>query len=167
MRLFAGIFPPQEALERVLEVQADLRRHVRVRASWVRSERLHITIRFFGDDGDTEEAAQVVERAVAGVQRFSVPLSTVGGFPNVRRARVGFLDSVGCEELVNLASALEEPGGREPHPHLTLARFRRPVALPSVQFDPVVFEVEEVSLIHSVLGGTEPGYRTVGNWALG
>lgn len=158
MRLFAGIFPGEDALRRITDVQRELRVRVRARASWVKPERLHITMRFFGDDADEEEALSVLKRAVEGRTAFSIELTKVGGFPRKSRARVGFIESLDSPELMAIATALAETNEREPHPHLTLVRFRRPAELPSAQFDPIRMDVSKLVLVRSVLVGPETGY---------
>ncbi|HWP31092.1 MAG TPA: RNA 2',3'-cyclic phosphodiesterase [Fimbriimonadales bacterium] len=165
MRLFAAIFIPEKALDEIVELQSKLRSMIHARASWTRREKMHITLRFFGDY-DVEEASRKISQALANESVFPVTLSSLSGFPSPMRARVAFLDHE-CEPLVRISTLLMEEGDRKPHPHLTLARFYRPLRLPALSFEPINFIANEVALVNSILHGENAGYHVLQTWKLG
>ena len=116
MRCFVGSFlsePYRSEIQRLRPEIEDVR--------WVRSERYHVTLEFFGAlaQKDVERLLQRVES-----MRSSYPIvttaTTIGGFPNSERARVVviFLDS--CGQFESLC-----PGSHTLRPHITLAYARR------------------------------------------
>lgn len=105
---------------------------------WTRPATWHLTLQFLGDWPRARlsalqhnlEAQPVPERAVL------IPAG-LGGFPDLARPRVLFLQFRGAEPLVDLARAVRQasaatwPEGpqdtRPAHPHLTLARAQGPL----------------------------------------
>jgi 2'-5' RNA ligase len=107
--------------------------------SWVRAEKLHLTMKFLGevDDAGADRLAAAADAVAARHAPFEMTLGGVGAFPNFRRARVVWM-GVGIEprlELLHhdLEVACGEAGfeveGRPYRPHITLARVRSPLAL--------------------------------------
>ena len=101
----------------------------------VRSEGIHLTLKFLGDvDADRVEAVtEALSKAIAGHAPFRLELGEVGAFPTLRRPRVLWVGINGdTEALASLQSdieaALEAAGfagdDRGYNPHLTLARVR-------------------------------------------
>lgn len=133
-RLFVAVPVPPEALDACRALIDGVRRGPAGRgARWVRTENLHLTLRFLGatpaDRVPAVEAA--VRRAAAGIGAFDVRLAGAGAFPPSGRPRALWLGIVGgAAELGAIASALEEPlselgwppDGRPFRPHLTVAR---------------------------------------------
>jgi 2'-5' RNA ligase len=107
------------------------------RASWVRDENLHLTLKFLGDTPVTnvEALAQAAQRAASKVEPFEIIVGGCGAFPAKGQPRVlwiGIEDPSGRLALLNRALENEcEKAGfpheeRPFHPHLTLARIRNP-----------------------------------------
>lgn len=109
---------------------ADLDRGVRP----VRSETLHLTLRFLGEteEGLVEDIEGVMASAVEGVEPFSMAFEGVGAFPNARKPRVVWIGLDGAEPLVGISRRLEEgvvdlgftPEKRGFRPHATVARVK-------------------------------------------
>jgi len=101
----------------------------------VRSEQLHLTLRFLGDTDEhrVDGLKELMARAVDGVEPFRLAFEGVGAFPNARRARVVWIGLVGAEPLVEVARRLEEgvvemgwkAEGRPFRPHATVARVKQ------------------------------------------
>lgn len=166
MRLFAAVWPTDDALERCLAAQQELIFGIEGKASWTKRERMHITLRFFGTDFDPAIAHREVEAAIAGVQPFEVVLHKLGGFSSAKRARVAFLEPQRPSALDEIAKRLAAEGERDPQPHLTLARFPVPQKLPLLTFEPIAFPVGRVALVRSILAGANPRYEEVYSWEL-
>lgn len=122
------------------QVKNELTRELRRRApdariQWVRTESMHVTVKFLGDV--TEDGVHDIERALARIAKgqaaFSVEVGGLGVFPGPRAPRVLWLGLVGgVDRLTGLARAVDEalaelgyPRERKPfQPHLTLARIK-------------------------------------------
>ncbi len=166
MRLFAGIFPSSDRLKKIVAEQQEMISNTNCKASWTQPEKMHVTLRFYGSCELAEIPTKCVEDSLNGVRAFSFQLRKAGGFPSAHRARVAFLDPVESDELFQIADRLKDEGERDPHPHLTLARFREPSAVPDVSFGPIEFDVSRVALVNSVLGKGGATYEVLHEWEL-
>lgn len=159
------MFPDDNGRNRAASVASALCELMHGKGRWVKPERLHITLRFFGDEASVEDAAEQIERAIMSVSRFTISLDSISAFPNPSRGRVLFLAASEDEALVSLCRRLDE-SDRDPKPHLTLARFERPVRVPQVAFEPIEYPVTELLLVQSVLSGPDTGYHVLRRWLL-
>lgn len=107
----------------------------RTKASWVRPERMHLTLQFFGEADAAVE--QRIRSALAEVLRerpFELSFEGLGIFPERGSPRVLWLGiQRGVNELRRVQQILQDrlalPLERESFkPHLTLARFRERVS---------------------------------------
>jgi RNA 2',3'-cyclic 3'-phosphodiesterase len=146
-------------------------------------ERMHLTLHFLGHlpVTDVERLPSLLEPVVERHRSFGLTAKGVGSFPNLARAQVLWAGIVGPEvpRLMALQSqlgtTLREAGFTAEerfHPHLTLARVRRPLKggqrklLTDWQArwkEPVLGEVpvREVKLMRSQLGAGPPRYTTL------
>jgi|SRR5262245_924269 len=101
--------------------------------AWVPAENLHLTLKFLGEQADARlaEAALAIDEAAATVQRFSLALHGVGGFPGMERPRILWVGmAAGALSLRTLQARVENtlgqrafsPDARPWHPHLTIGR---------------------------------------------
>ena len=150
-------------------------------------ERIHLTLHFLGhlpvEDVDALQPA--VKRAVGEEPRMRLVARGVGAFPNFNRAQVLWAGIAGEDvpRLTGLQRALGEAlrgAGIVPenderfHPHLTLARVRRPIrgqALAAwqrqwLEIEFGVIPVPAVSLIRSQLGSGPPRYSQLASFSL-
>src|SRR5438874_1311174 len=170
-RAFCAIELPDALKSRVGEHARRLREAFpRVRASWERPEKIHITLKFLGDVevSRIEELSLAAGRAAAHVEPFELTIAVPGAFPPHGPPRVlwlGIEDASG--KLSNLHYSLEDECAaagfhREPRPfkpHLTLARIRSPrgprelaAAHRESPFEPQSFNVSDLVLMRSELG---------------
>jgi len=184
LRAFIAIDIPDGVRKAVHTKAVELRRRMADDAvRWVRPEGYHLTLKFLGEI----ETAQVplIEAAMGsaadGIGRFSLRLGSLGVFPNQRRPRVLWVAvEGGADSLGRLQSRLEQAlgpigfktEGRSFHPHLTLARIKRPLepgALSTLQSalqkenlaGTPAFGVDSVKLIRSELRPTGAVYTTL------
>jgi len=151
-------------------------------------ERMHLTLHFLGHlpVADVERLPAALAPVVARHQRFAVSAQGVGTFPNLARAQVLWAGMVGAElpRLMTLQSQLGKTlRGADLaiedrfHPHLTLARVRRPLRGAQRKLltdwqarwrEPVLgaVPVNEVRLIRSQLGSGPPRYTTLSTFEL-
>src|SRR5256885_10976876 len=97
---------------------------------WVRSESLHITLKFIGEK--PPEAVEEIKRALSAIQMGPVEIAFrgYGFFPSAKAPRVFWVGIEAGPELASLAAVIDERLSalgipREEHsfsPHLTLAR---------------------------------------------
>ncbi len=170
LRLFYAVPLPEATRQRVAERSGQLRARAKelgIRARWVGEKKLHLTLRFLGNQpGERVGALQAaLQRAALGQEVPRLRLEKLTTFGPPARARVLFA-AVGGEVqrlgllLARLEAELEALGvSREPRPfvpHLTLARLLPQRALESLLLEAASFDeewaAERVVLYRSVLG---------------
>lgn len=182
LRLFVALEIPPERRRSLAAAVASLRSALPA-AGWADPEGWHVTLKFLGPVAEDRLAAvtAVVAAAAGGGQPGDTWLTGLGVFPSPGRARVlwvGLADPAGA--LAGLAASLEEGMSAEGFPaelrawtpHLTLARFREPVAVgESLQgvagLEPLPFGVREVVLFRSHLSHSGSRYEVLGRFPLG
>lgn len=188
MRLFVAVevsADVQRAVARVIDELKDRveRTAPRARVSWVRPERVHVTVRFIGeaDEALARGILAVLERPLS-TSCFDLTVEGVGSFPPGRPPRVLWaglttgmehLRAVEQEVRSRLDSLAVATDDRGYHPHLTLARVKhaariRPETLlrglKETLFGTV--RVEAVTLFESPLSSKEPTYIARGRTML-
>jgi RNA 2',3'-cyclic 3'-phosphodiesterase len=186
-RLFVAIELPDDVKQRALQIRRMLEAggwHAR----WVRSEALHLSLRFYGNlRVDTvDELVEALRSTLAGETAFSLASSGPGVFPNRRRPRVIWLGvDDRTDALQRIAAKIEqqsrmlgiEPETRAFSPHVTLGRVR-PEEVASLseierhfaeidRLAPLPFLVDHVSLFRSDLRREGPIYTVVERFDLG
>ena len=151
-------------------------------------ERMHLTLHFLGHlpRADVEQLPATLEPVVAGHRRLRLAVQGVGAFPGMARPQVLWAGVTGPD--LDGLSALQAALGRAIraaglatedrfHPHLTLARVRRPprgdernllrgwaARWQAAQFGDLPVDV--VHLIRSQLGAGPSRYTTLATFAL-
>jgi 2'-5' RNA ligase len=181
LRLFFAVPLPAAALEACRTVIDPVRLGPRGRAArWVRTENLHLTVRFLGDiDPAMKDAlAEAAREAAAGVDVFEIQLASAGAFPDGRHPRTLWLGvergNGGLEALdFGLVEPLRRLGfdvdARPRRAHLTVARTdatRPPVShalgqdlWASADGWATSFAADHLVLYRSQLGGGPPRYE--------
>ena len=127
MRLFVALDIDQsirEKIDRFIEGVREFARDVR----WVRSESLHVTLKFIGERPDVEEIRSAL--SLVHLEPMEMVFRSHGFFPTPKSARVFWIGIDSGAALSGLAKTVDEaliPLGiaKETHafsPHLTLAR---------------------------------------------
>jgi 2'-5' RNA ligase len=166
---------PTESLEAVLRELRSTRADLKI----VRSELLHVTLKFLGDTDEelVEELVEGIRSTTADIHPFKMRLSGMGAFPSMSNIRVVW---VGIEDggiLGDIARRLDERlralgferDKKGFKPHLTLARSRSSRNIHSVQevlrrnasTDCGEYPVNSILLKKSVLSPEGPAYSTV------
>jgi RNA 2',3'-cyclic 3'-phosphodiesterase len=186
LRVFCAIELPEEVRARAADRITRLREAVpEARASWERTEKLHITLKFLGEIAPerVEVLSGAATRAAQTIQPFMLALSGAGAFPPRGIPRIlwlGIEDHSGA--LAQLHSQLEnecEVVGfarekRSFHPHLTLARIRAPQGArelaklhQEIVFEPIKFDVTNLSVMRSELGPGGSRYTLISRHEFG
>lgn len=137
--LRSGIGRTQDALKRALAKTSPA-----VRLQWVRSESIHLTLKFLGsiEEQRVSEIQDALRSALQDRPAFAVVIGGIGVFPDLRAPRVLWVDISGPEHasgeqqaehaISQLAGTVDRtlatigfpPEDRPFSPHLTLARIK-------------------------------------------
>jgi RNA 2',3'-cyclic 3'-phosphodiesterase len=188
LRTFVAV----ELAPRVKSRAGDLIDKLRVAAvqvNWVKTQQMHLTLKFLGDVPDTEtpDICRVVAEAARGFEPFEITLRGAGAFPTNEHPRtiwVGIED--GAEALCDLQAAIEAAlkdklgfpkEARRFQPHLTIGRVKH--ESPSAKgeltellekhahFDADLSVIDEVVVFASFLGRGGPSHEALGRAELG
>ena len=133
MRLFLAINLTPDVRRDILDATTPLR-EIAPEASWLDEPRLHLTLKFLGEQ--TPDRLEAISSAVSGVaarhRTLAMSLGGIGAFPNFRRARIVWMGVEQEPRLELLHHDIEvayetlgfELEGRPFRPHLTLARLK-------------------------------------------
>lgn len=178
-RLFCAVALPTEVRARAAAHAVHLRTRLDedLKVSWEREEKMHVTVKFFGDvlTDRVASLADALSRTARRLAPFELRLARCGVFASLSRPRVLWL---GIEDergrLATLQRDIEDECAREGfprdarpfHPHVTLARLRfvneqaRRLARLHIEseFAPVGFRVGEIVLVCSELGARGSRY---------
>lgn len=139
MRIFAALVPPEAALADLGEF-LEPRREAGPDLRWVDPSLWHVTLAFMADvpDRRVDDVAEAIAVAAAGREELALHLRGAGAFPHPGDARVLWTGVGGeppaLESLASLSRTVRlacnhagaSPEGGPFHPHLTVARSRRP-----------------------------------------
>ena len=139
-RVFIALQTPS-FLQQALEEVRSLFEPLPIALRWVSPSNLHATLKFLGDVPEVklDSVFSAVTDAAAGQGPFVLQARALGCFPSATRPRVLWM---GLDDPHNnlrhvhqkLDSALTDAGfspeEHQFHPHLTLARIRRPLSCP-------------------------------------
>ena len=169
IRTFIAIDLPPGILEKLEAFGKKLQR-ADAPVSWVKGDRIHLTLKFLGDVAP--EQIDAIQNAMADVSRLAAPLRLqplgCGAFPSIKQMRVVWVGLHGDEgPLKKLQQEVEkamaplgfEPEGRPFRPHLTLGRVKGKHRLQKLQellisnqsFEAEAFDVTELVLYKSEL----------------
>lgn len=140
LRSFIAVELDEGLRRRVAAFQAELAR-VGSDVKWVEVENLHVTLKFLGDvdDADLPRICQIMDKAVAGRQPFTLWIEGAGSFPPGRPPRTVWVgareeppQAAGGSRLAAIYRNLDQglqavdvpPERREFVPHVTLGRVR-------------------------------------------
>ena len=179
LRLFVAFDVPSDVRTSLAEAIAPLRE--RLPGRWTPPENWHVTMKFLGSTWPrlVEWVLETCRGVAADHAPFQSGLEGLGAFPNPRRARVlwaSLADAGGRSRA--LAAALDAalspefaPEKREFTPHLTVGRFRPPVAVGEVleRIDVAgrPFTVDRLVLYRSHLQRPAPRYEALEEFPLG
>lgn len=186
VRTFIAIDLPDEIRHKADDLIADLQ-SAPAKVKWVESENLHITLKFLGDVDlrEVHRVCNAVTAAVAELEPFTVELTGVGAFPDVKRPRTVWVGvTEGIEDIRKLHQSVEtklaelkfRKERRQYHPHLTVGRVRRgsgglkELAERLVQCGEMPFgtlPVQELLVISSRLEPDGPVYEVLSRAPLG
>lgn len=160
-RLFVAIWPPDDVLEQLSDVERPKDRGVK----WVPQENLHITLRFLGDADIDEVSGRLDDVLLPAATAVVGPAFDLLGERSLISPVAGVDELAGVvhHALRGLGTELER---RRFQGHITVARLARrarPHRSAGRRFD-ATFDVTEVALVASTLHNTGAVYDTVATW---
>ena len=176
MRLFIAVDIDDKTRQEVERISAAVRERLgaATKASWVKSDRMHLTLHFFGDaDPALEERIKAALESPIRQPPFALSFDGLGFFPERGSPRVLWLGiSEGADELGRVERLLRnrlnlERDHAEFKPHLTLARFReRPIRgklaeIRDIRASAGPSPIDRVTLYESRLSPAGPTYLRV------
>lgn len=184
-RAFVAVEVPGSIRDALAEEQRRLGEHLQV--SWTRPDSMHLTLHFLDQIGWDQARRIAAALQVLALERpaFEVRCAGLGVFPSVRKARVLWAGVEDAEPLIELQRAMRtplrrcgvNPERRKYHPHLTIARVRRPMGRQSLSFldhrlQDMVSEygtipVEQIHLFRSEILPTSARYTVEASAILG
>jgi 2'-5' RNA ligase len=172
LRLFIAIPLSVEVEEALGAIIADLKTAApKAPVRWVKPSVIHLTLRFLGDTDPAliPKLNALIDGSVSDTAPSSGVISTLGGFPNLRRPRViwaGLEQDSAVEAVSKLARQVElavrklryQPEKRSFKPHLTLGRVKSSkgieplnAAVEQYRFDPIPVPFDRLVLFQSTL----------------
>jgi 2'-5' RNA ligase len=185
-RIFCAVELPNSLREKLAQHIRRLRRAVpQVRASWSRPDNIHLTIKFLGEihKSRVPNLSKAVELVAESFSAFPVIAERTGVFPTQGPPHVVWIGSTDVAgKLARLHNRVEDECAaagfpkdkRRFHPHLTLARLRKPegtgalaAAHIELGFEPVEFNLTKLSVIRSELRSEGSEYTMISTHPLG
>lgn len=179
IRLFLGVSLPFRWQKELFSIGEQMKKDVAA-ARWVPVKNMHITLKFLGscDDDLPDQILAALSNGLSDLKPFSLKLERLGGFPSLKRVRVFWIGVVeGHDQMVDLASITEralvplgfEKEKRKFHPHVTLARLKKPQDLQAIiadrdleEFEESLIAVDSITLYKSTLTPHGAIYQSLG-----
>jgi 2'-5' RNA ligase len=183
LRSFIAIELPERAKSVLAELQREFEK-CGADIRWVRTENIHLTLKFLGDI--EENAVAAVTEKIKGTcnkyMAFSLNISGAGVFPNARSPRVLWVGLNSSETMTGLQGEIDnemaslgfERENRRFVPHLTLGRFKssrgrgklleKVEAYKESEFG--LIDVNSVSLMRSDLGPAGAKHTRIADFKL-
>jgi 2'-5' RNA ligase len=168
LRLFVAIDLPEKVKEEISSKKGDFNLE---KVRWVKKENLHLTLKFLGNVNEKALSSikEALKRIASDTKAFKFKLQGFGAFPTPKRARVLWVGiSEGNSQVITLAEKVDyelsrlgfEREKRKFHPHITLARLKKPASLhkfPSLDKE-IEIKADEIVLFQSILKPEGPNY---------
>jgi 2'-5' RNA ligase len=132
VRAFIAIEIPVEIQQKLELLTSPFRRGSNSAVRWVKSENIHLTLKFFGDTEESrlEKLSARLRQELAGQASFQLEVGGFGAFPNLNHPRVfwcGLKMTPGLKAVVDTVESASTAMGYDPEkrpfsPHLTLGR---------------------------------------------
>ncbi|MEM5802023.1 MAG: RNA 2',3'-cyclic phosphodiesterase [Candidatus Aenigmatarchaeota archaeon] len=168
MRVFIGIFVPDDLKEKILDLQNQIK-NLPLEVKMVEAENLHITLSFLGEI--SEEKIMLIKDKLDQItkkhKKFEANINGIKLIPNQNYIRVIALDVI-SNELNRISHEIKEIiGGDVKPPHLTLCRVKNISDKSNTVRQLLklglkeVIEIKSICIIKSVIKKTGPEYSSL------
>lgn len=176
IRLFIALDLPKEVKTYLSQIIEDMKSKG-ANIKWVTADNIHLTMKFLGNTEPSK--VDLIKNALNNTIKITKPIETnlsiLGGFPNLNKPRVIWIDIEKNRELIirtakDIETSLTDVGfeteNKKFTPHLTLGRVKDlqnfeilDSYLQNLQLKPFDFIFESLSLIKSTLTQQGPIYK--------
>ena len=178
MRLFIGIFLPEEILDYLYEVQNKLKKSLPAKITWVTKKVLHINLKFIGEVNESNLSLIKERLNKIKFKPFKVKLDKIGVFPNENYIRVIWIGFKQERRIIELQQKIDAelldlfPKDQRFSAHLTFGRvkfikdkeeFRKNIKL---EIKDKEIQVNEFCLVKSELSKDGPKYEILERFKL-
>ncbi|MGB9673871.1 MAG: RNA 2',3'-cyclic phosphodiesterase [Anaerolineales bacterium] len=161
IRAFIAIEIPHSTQAKLAALIQTLQRSIPTPAiRWVKSENIHLTLKFLGDVsvGNISLLEDILNKEVEKFKPFEMSVGELGAFPNPKRARVIWVDVAAPNELMLLQRAIDiqtvrlgyNAEERSFSPHLTLGRVNRNATMDHLNIIAQVLQKNPIGFIDVV-----------------
>uniref|UniRef100_A0A7V3REY8 RNA 2',3'-cyclic phosphodiesterase n=1 Tax=Mesoaciditoga lauensis TaxID=1495039 RepID=A0A7V3REY8_9BACT len=179
MRTFMAIEVSKEVSEKISDIQIYLKSNDFF-GSWPSIDNAHLTLFFFGDleNGKIEKVKDAMDESSKQFEKFSITVEGTGIFPSKGLPRVVWMGCNGNEIsdlYFKIEGVLKKKGfvfENRFTPHLTIGRLKGlpknwSEVISQIQYEPLTFECDEISLFSSTLTPKGSIYRSIHKSELG
>jgi len=160
MRLFIGVFLPEDIKNYLYEVQDVLRKNIDGKIKWEAKSRIHLTLKFLGEVD--EDKLNIIKERLNKIKfkKFKVNLDKIGVFPNYDYIKVIWVGLNPMDKAIELSKKIDSElldlfhNDQEFKIHITLARvklIKNKFNNLNIKIDEKKFEINEFYLIKSEL----------------
>jgi RNA 2',3'-cyclic 3'-phosphodiesterase len=173
VRIFTSLELPDRTRQQISDwLKPVARRYPSLK--WVRDDRMHLTLRFFGDI--PESRVEEIKKTLSSWHPGNLPFAfdSVGYFGRPGSPSAYWLGGRFSEKVVEIAQKLDRipdetgrKGGRDFVPHLTIARVRNTSLIPEI--DPpetITGQFTQAAIINSRLTSSGPEYTFIDRYDL-
>lgn len=135
LRSFIAVEIPLEIQQNIYKATSNLRKEIDTLVRWVPPENMHLSLKFLGDvsPSNVEFLMQMLRNEAENVNCFTIHVTGLGSFPNLKRPRViyiGIHAPAGLEALHRGIESASRRLGYESEerpfsPHLTMGRVKQ------------------------------------------
>lgn len=175
-RLFIAIDLPEEIKKYLFELQNNIKSN-NAKIKFVHKKNLHLTLKFLGNIENIEKIKEKLSEIKS--RKFSLSISNLSEFPNIKSPRVIWLGIEKEEKLFELQRKIDEitlESSNQPveyTSHLTIGRIKSiknklefSKLLEKIQIQKLNFKVEKFSLYKSTLTKEGPRYAILESYKL-
>lgn len=178
LRLFIALHLPDNIKQLLSAVITDLKTRGG-KVKYVEPKNMHLTLKFLGNTEKemVEPIIETLQNAVGSYTPFESSITKLGGFPNLKKPRVIWVDLFKNREILGelsqrINNSLENLGIEKENkpfkPHLTLGRIKDDRDLNELtdylsgyKLEETKFIFDKISLIQSKLTQTGPIYKSL------
>jgi len=154
LRTFIAVELPGDIRRGLMKLQRELEEIEGLSARWVRTEAMHLTLKFLGDirREDVLEVGRFMRESVKGIEPFTLGGEGLGSFPTKGRPRILWVGVTGAVEKLGMIAERLEHGARDVGAKVEERRFVPHLTLGRVQKSPMNFGERLARMEKPVLG---------------